>query len=124
MVLIGRGMTGMYLIDFSNDYCDSNDDCLTDQVCCNFYGEDSGVCDTESNCQAITQITKEEKERISTDVQLQEMYKLTEEEKLNAIKTISSHLEKPQAENNYPTIISGIVLLALGIIWLIYLRKG
>lgn len=110
----------MYLIDFKQEYCNSNDDCLTGQVCCNFYKEDSGVCDKEDNCKAIEQLTMEEKAKISTSF---EDYKFTEEERLSMAKQISSHLEKPMTKNNYASIIVGAILLILGIIWIIYLKK-
>lgn len=118
--LIGRGFTGMYLIDFPQESCSSDDDCLTDQKCCEFYKEDSGVCEKESNCQAIEQITREAKAKISTSF---EEYKFTEEDKLEVTKQISSHLEKPMAKNNNASIIVGAILLILGIIWVIYLKK-
>ena len=51
--LIGKGFTGMYLIDFEQEYCNTDEDCITGQVCCNFYKEESGVCDEKSNCKAI-----------------------------------------------------------------------
>ena len=122
VLLIERGITGMYLVDFPYDYCDSDQDCSTGQVCCDFYGENSGVCDGKSNCEAIEQITKQEKEKISSDLQLQEDYEFSETDRLST--AITTHLEQPKSKNNYPSIIAGAVLLILGIIWIIYLRKG
>lgn len=124
ILLIGRGFTGMYLIDFEQEYCSNDEDCLAGEVCCNFYKEDSGVCDEKSNCKAIEQITKEEKERISSSLSLEEEYKFTEEDKLRVTKQISTHIEKPMTKNNYASIIVGAVLLILGVIWIIYLKKG
>jgi len=123
--LLGNGIiTGSYLIDFEQPYCSNDDECYSGKVCCNFYKEDSGVCDVESNCHAIEQITKEEKEKISSDLYLEGEYKFSAEDKLNAMKTISSHLEKPQAPSKWPSIITGIILLVLGALWIVYLRKG
>lgn len=121
--LMGRGITGMYLIDFEQEDCSGDEDCLAEEVCCNFYKEDSGVCDKESNCKAIELITKEEKERISSGLGLEGDYKFTEEDKLRATKQISSHIEKPLTQNNYASIIVGGLLLILGVIWIIYLKK-
>jgi hypothetical protein len=110
--LVGRGFTGMYLIDFQQG-----------KVCCNFYKENSGVCEQQSNCKAIEQITMDMKQKITTDIGLAEDYKFTEEDKLAATKQISSHLEKPLTKNNYASILVGAILLILGIIWIIYLKK-
>lgn len=118
--LMGKGFTGMYLIDFPQESCSSDDDCLTDQKCCKFYKEDSGVCEKESNCQAIEQITRDAKAEMSSAF---EEYKFTEEDKLEVTKQISSHLEKPMGKNNNASIIVGAILLILGIIWVIYLKK-
>jgi len=122
VLLMGRGFTGMYLIDFEQEYCSSDEDCLAGEVCCNFYKEDSGVCDKESNCKAIEQITKEEKEKISSNLGLED-YEFTEEDKLEATKQISSHIEKPLTKNNYASMLVGVILLIMGIIWIIYLKK-
>lgn len=120
--LMGRGITGMYLIDFEQQGCSSDEDCLTEETCCYFYKEDYGVCDQESNCKSIELITKEEKEKISSSLGLED-YKFTEEDKLRATKQVSSHIEKPLTKNNYASIIVGALLLILGIIWIIYLKK-
>ena len=121
--LIGRGITGLYLIDFEQEYCKHDLDCMAEQVCCKFYKEDIGVCDKESNCKAIEQITKEEKEKISGSLYLEGEYEFTEEDKIKAVKTITSHLEKPTSPSNFPSIITGGILLILGVIWLIYLKR-
>lgn len=121
---LGKGITGLYLIDFEQDYCDENADCKQGEVCCNFYGEDSGICDKSSNCQAIRQITKEEKEKISSGLLLEEEYKFTEADKQMVSKMISSHIEKPQTtKSNTYSIITGGILLILGLVWIIYLKK-
>lgn len=121
--LVGRGFTGMYLVDFEQNSCDNNEDCLEGQVCCNFYKENSGICEQQSNCQAVEQVTRELKQEITTDFGLAEDYKFTEEDKLEATKQISSHLEKPLTKNNYTSVLVGAILLILGIIWIIYLKK-
>lgn len=121
--LMGKGFTGMYLIDFEQEECSTNEGCPAEQACCYFYKEDYGVCDKTSNCKAIELITKEEKERISSSLYLEEEYKFTEEDKLRATKQISSHLEKPTTQSNYASIAVGAMLLILGIIWIIYLKK-
>jgi len=122
--LIGRGFTGMYLIDFEQEYCSMDEGCLAEEVCCYFYREDSGVCDQESNCKAIEQITREEKQKITSGMQLEEDYKFTEEDRLRATKQISSHIEKPMTKSSYAPILVGAILVVLGVIWLIYLKKG
>ena len=121
--LIGRGFTGMYMIDFEQESCSTNEDCLAEEVCCKFYKENSGVCDQKANCKAIEQITKEEKEKISSNLGLED-YKFTEEDMVQATKQISSHLEKPMEKNKYSSMAVGAILLILGVIWVIYLKKG
>ena len=124
ILLTGKGFTGMYLIDFEQKYCSSDADCLAGQACCYFYKENSGVCDQENNCKAIEQITKEEKEKVSSVLDLEADYKFTEEEKLKVTKQISSHLEKPMVKSNYASLIVGEILLILGLIWVIYLKRS
>ncbi len=124
ILLMGRGLfTGMYLIDFEQEYCSNNEDCLEGNVCCNFYKEDSGICEKQDNCKAVEQITMEMKQKISTDIGMAEDYKFTEEDKLSASKQISTHLEKPLTKNNYASVLVGAILLILGIIWIVYLKK-
>lgn len=122
VLLVGRGFTGMYLIDFEQEYCSNDEDCITGQVCCNFYKENSGVCDKKNNCKAIEQITREEKEKISSDLGLEE-YRFTEEDKLRVTKQISSHIERPMTKSNYASVVVGVILLILGVIWIIYLKR-
>ena len=121
--LIGLGFTGMYLVDFPQEYCSVNEDCQSGQVCCNFYKENSGVCEKQESCKAIEQVTMEMKQKISTDLGLAGDYKFTEEDRLAASKQISSHLEKPLTKNNYASIIVGALLLIMGLIWVVYLKK-
>ena len=122
ILFVGRGFSGMYLIDFDQQDCEDDSDCRSG-VCCDFYKESSGVCDLKENCNAIEQITKEEKEKISSNLGLEADFKFSEGQRFEATKLISSHLEKPMNGNSYPSIIVGAILLSLSIIWIIYLKK-
>lgn len=60
LLLISDSYTGHYLTDFPDkDVCLNDFDCVTPEVCCNFYGEDSGICDLPQNCVAIESATEE-----------------------------------------------------------------
>ena len=63
LLFIGYGVTGFYLLDWQQSYCSQDKDCNPDLVCCKFYEEDSGVCDSKGNCKAIYDLTKEEKQQ-------------------------------------------------------------
>ena len=40
MFLFGEGITGLYVMEFTQEPCGDNSDCQeTVQVCCNFYNE-------------------------------------------------------------------------------------
>jgi len=132
MLLVGKGFTGMYLIDVPSEpldlpqeACETNDHCESDQVCCMFYKENYGVCEKQDNCKAIAQVTKEYKQQITTAPELAEGYKFTEQDKLSVTKQISlSHLEKPSSKNDYASLITGAILLAMGAVWIFYLKKS
>lgn len=55
-----EGITGMVMFDWKTP-CNTNNDC-ENQVCCKFYQEDNGVCDSEDSCDFIYGVTKKEKE--------------------------------------------------------------
>ena len=92
-----ESFTGMYLLDFQQEYCSADKDCQTGEACCYFYEEDMGICSEESNCKAIQKITKEEKEKLSSGQGLEQDYKFTESDRLRVTKRISASLEKPSA---------------------------
>lgn len=119
--LIGKEFTGMYSLELEQSYCNSDEDCMAGQACCLFYKENTGICDKEDNCIAIQQITKEEKEKLSADA---EEYEFTEEDQQIATEQISAYLKKPAEGTNYISLVTGLVLLILGIVWIIYLKKG
>jgi len=55
--LLGHGITGFYLMDYSQTTCLADSDC--DDTCCPVYGEEYGLCDTDNNCDSIYAATKE-----------------------------------------------------------------
>ena len=76
--LTGIGITGLYLMDFKQNYCSEDTDCSQDEVCCRFYNNLGGVCDLKEKCSAIYQLTmdlgdqtsmKKEETNFLTDLQ-------------------------------------------------------
>ncbi len=124
ILFFGQGITGMYLLDFEKDFCSETQDCPGDYVCCGFYEENYGICEHKVNCAAIKRLTKEEKERVSSDLGFNKPRQFTEEDKQTMLKTLTTHMERPQSKSPYPSIITGGILLLLGIIWIIYLKRG
>jgi hypothetical protein len=63
LILIGAGITGKLIYDNNSikDICSSDNECRSGEVCCLFYGENSGVCHEKNMCERILEITKEEK---------------------------------------------------------------
>ncbi|MFH1972522.1 MAG: hypothetical protein ABIJ18_03540 [archaeon] len=55
--LLGHGITGFYLMDYSQTTCLTDSDCS--DTCCPVYGESYGLCDSEGNCDSIYAATKE-----------------------------------------------------------------
>ena len=60
--ILGSGITGMVTFDETvKKLCSSSEECDENEVCCLFYGEDSGVCQKEELCTSIREITRNEK---------------------------------------------------------------
>ena len=57
--LMGSGFTGLYLLDFEQNYCLDDTNCFPPEVCCAFYNGNGGVCDTAERCPAINRLTME-----------------------------------------------------------------
>lgn len=61
--LLGSGITGLVAYDdAANSLCDSNSDCAGSEVCCYFYGGDSGACYAAELCGNVGALTKYEKQ--------------------------------------------------------------
>lgn len=108
IAFLGRGITGMYFVDFKLPPCDSDKDC--DNVCCKFYEADYGVCDEGDKCKAIWDLTKEEYVRMS-NLKVDESVML---KKFNAV--VKAHREAPAQKTHFNSIIVGLVLLLLATI--------
>jgi hypothetical protein len=105
MAFLGKGITGMYLIDFKLSPCETDNDC--DDTCCKFYNVDEGVCDFESNCNAILQITREEYIRM-TNLNVDSSVMLNKYQSI-----VKAHIEAPAQESHLNAILVGLVLLLL-----------
>jgi len=111
---LGRGITGLYLMDFEQQPCVEDSDCSGVEVCCKFYHEDYGVCDFEENCAAIESVTREELQttEFSSEEQNQKI-SVTQRKLMSALKT---HYEKPQKQSQVHSVFVGAVLLLFALI--------
>ena len=111
MFLFGEGMTGLYVMEFTQEPCGSNADCReAGQVCCNFYNEQFGVCDKETNCNAISRVTFDARRKVST-------YDLmSKDEKYKLFNTMSVHVEAPKKPSNLYSLIAGMILVLIALI--------
>lgn len=110
MFLLGEGITGLYVMDFRQNACDSDDKCMDSNVCCLFYNEDFGVCDKEANCAAIDKATFDARRKISTYDRLETRVKY---EMLSS--TLNSHLEGPKKESRVYSMIAGVILIFIAL---------
>ena len=102
--LMGTGFTGLYLLDWEQNYCTQDFDCETGEVCCEFFGGQSGACDTEDKCQAIYRLSLEIGSQTSS---------LTKEQSEISL----SNLEQPRsAATNTAFIFMGLILFILVLI--------
>lgn len=109
---IGKGITGMYLLDFpEKTYCSEDSECPQDQVCCLFYQQNTGICEKAGTCQAIYEVTKQETNRGQTAVFLQTA----------AIQ--NPPVERPVLQRNYFSLILGVILIFVGIFSYIHTHK-
>jgi len=113
---LGRGITGLYLMDFEQQPCVKDFDCNTIEVCCKFYHEDYGVCDSKENCAAIESVTREELQ--ATDISSKEhdaqnKIGITQKKLMSALKT---HYERPQKQSQVHSVFVGAVLLLFALI--------
>ena len=61
LFLMGKGFTGMFLIDYTGKQFYTSDTTCNSLKCCFYYKSDSGICGTEQECQKIFLDTKAEK---------------------------------------------------------------
>ena len=104
--LIGIGITGKVTM---NEYlygklCLNDKDCGSSEVCCRFYQENSGVCDSITMCEKINELTMEEKTSI---------------DKWNAIKN-----ENPSQKIYKNELIVGIIIIFVVFIFLFYIFES
>jgi hypothetical protein len=98
--LMGEGVTGLYLLDWEQNYCLSNADCYMGEVCCPFYNDQGGVCDLEEKCPSIYRLTMETGGQTS----------------VNTKQTVFN-LEQPRSlVNNIALIFLGLILIIIVII--------
>ena len=111
MFLFGEGITGLYVMEFQQEPCGKDLDCMeSGQVCCNFYNENFGVCDTEDKCDDISRVTFDARRKVST-------YDLmSKDEKYKLFNTMSVHVEAPKKASNLYSLIAGMILVLIALI--------
>jgi len=106
---LNNSFTGMYVVDFDQETCYSNNDCFGNEMCCKFYDKDYGVCDDISRCKSINDITREEGSPMAIGGFN------------DPIVNVYKHQEYPSNNMNY--LIFGTVLIAISIVGLVYVIK-
>ncbi|MFA5888564.1 MAG: hypothetical protein WC852_07690 [Candidatus Nanoarchaeia archaeon] len=111
MFLFGEGITGLYVMEFTQQPCGSNAGCSeAGQACCKFYNENFGVCDRQANCDAIGRVTFDARRKVST-------YELmSKDEKYKLFNTMSVHVEAPKKPSNLYSLIAGMILVLIALI--------
>ncbi len=104
MLLIGNGITGLYLLDFKQPPCDENFDCPESEVCCMFYEKEFGVCDMEDKCDAIRKTTYDVSQSMTT-------YHSLNKEDPGFLNIMSSHVQAPSKNKTIVSALVGMVLI-------------
>ena len=58
--LLGSGITGFASLNNEFEYCVDDTNCYGGAVCCEFYGFEEGLCDSNENCDEVYEISKVE----------------------------------------------------------------
>ena len=109
MLFLGNGITGLYIVDFKQEACESPLECK-DGTCCNFYNEKFGVCDRQENCAAIERATFEARKKIST------YDSLDKTEKYKMFSTVGAHIEGPKKADRLYSMLAGVLLVLFALI--------
>ncbi len=109
-LFVTQGVTGMYALDFSQDDCDSDSDCIDTKVCCKFYDEDYGICADFSECAGISKATLEERQSFSV---LKAPAESVQKGKL--FDAVQSHVEQPKSGYSRNSVIVGLLLMVFAI---------
>jgi hypothetical protein len=73
LFLIGNSITGYVVSEPGlRTLCSDASDCGESEVCCFFYGEDSGVCNSGDMCQTVLEVTQTEKDTKSALIEIQQ----------------------------------------------------
>jgi len=107
LLLFGKGLTGLYILDFKQPPCDEDKDCAKGEACCYFYKENFGVCDKKSECAAIESVTFNA--RHST------YYLMEKTEKYKLFSMTSKHLEGPSKQSSLYSAVAGLLLILVAI---------
>ncbi|MDD4878529.1 MAG: hypothetical protein PHO02_05840 [Candidatus Nanoarchaeia archaeon] len=110
LFLFGEGITGLYIMEFQQEPCGKEFDCGDGKVCCNFYNEEFGVCDTEDKCDDISRVTFDARRKVSS------YDTMSRDEKYTLFSTMSVHVEAPKTASNTYSLIAGIILVLVAFI--------
>lgn len=112
LFLFGEGITGLYVMEFQQDPCGDDFKCSEGKLCCLFYNENYGVCDTEDKCDDISRVTFDARRKVSSyDV-------MSRDEKYKLFNTMSVHVESPKTASNTYALLAGIILVLIAFIGL------
>jgi hypothetical protein len=101
--LIGNGFTGMVISGpYVKHICETDNDCISPEVCCLFYEQDVGVCHDKDLCDDVEEITKIEKVGTERDLKIFE--------------------EKPSYTSDffYMQMVIGVLMIAISLALLFY----
>lgn len=106
VLFITQSITGFYSWDRYNDFCTVDSGCSSNDVCCLFFEEDYGVCDSADVCSSVLKATKEEKSQFSF---MQPPSPSIEQEKL--FGAVRAHVEKPKSPFAFESVLVGLILI-------------
>lgn len=106
ILFIGSGITGKVVNDsYYFKLCSNNNECSSNETCCLFYQQTSGVCNPQGNCEKITEITK-------NDASKMENWK-------------KMYYENAQQNTNYTSlIVTGVLIILIVLVGIFFAYKS
>ena len=112
--LIGSSITGLVVMDDTvKSVCSSDSACVSPEVCCLFYGQESGVCHSEDMCGTIMEITKVQEEK---KIELQNILG----EKYNVVNVVAD--DSLEYDYNQSFMYGSMILLLTFLVLILYIR--
>ena len=122
ITFLGKGITGLYILDYNQQPCDQDSNCNSIKACCTFYQQDYGVCADLRECEAIYSLSREENDVKGSDLPINE--KFDQIQKRNYLfSLVQNDIEEPNnIQTNQRSIIAGLVIIIIGVLILVSLR--